>query len=90
MVDFFRRGFQREPSVPEFQPSSFIDEIEEILQARIVARPTPLDQPVHVRAGEGGKLQIEVGLDVYGSSDEVPDPEVQHLIKAAVAEWERR
>ena len=90
MVDFFRRGFQREPSVPEFQPSSFVDEIEAILQTYIAARPTPLDQEVHVKTGEGGKLQIQVGLDVYGSSDEVPDPEIQELIKTAVAEWEKR
>jgi len=91
MVEFFRRGFQPQaPVTPTPGPSSFIDEIEEILQGYIQRRPTPLSYAVHVRTGSDGALQIKVGLNTYSNPDHVPDPEIRKLIKAAAAEWERR
>jgi hypothetical protein len=88
---FFQRGL-RPPSLPtpELGTSSFIDEIEAILQGLIAERTAPLARAVHVSVGPEDRLQIEVGSEVYGSADEVPDPEVQALIRAAVAEWENR
>jgi hypothetical protein len=91
VVEFFRRGFDRsEPTSPVSGPSSFIDEIEEILQARIRRRSEPLPYGVHVKAAEAGGLEIQVGLDTYSSPDEVPDHEIRDLIKASVAEWEQQ
>jgi len=90
MVDFFRRGFQTQPITSAPSPLSFIDEIEAILQQRISQLPAPLSQTVHVRTSSEGRLQIEVGLSVYSSPDEVPDPQIRDLIKASVAEWENR
>jgi len=91
VLEFFRRGFQPPAVVgPAAQPGSFIDEIEAILQQRIADRGAPLPYDVHVKTGPQGKLQIEVGPNVYGSPEQIPDPEVQELIKTAVAEWERR
>ncbi len=91
IVEFFRRGFQpREPVEPLPAPTSFVDEIEEILQRRIAERTTPLSRSVHVRTGPEGLLQIVVGVEVYDSADDIPYPEIKSLIKAAVAEWERR
>ena len=87
---FFSRPFSGPTLEPLPGASVFIDEIEGILQGYIRNRPTPLPNEVHVRSGEDGTLQIEVGLDVYSSPDEVPDPEIRQLIKAAVAEWESR
>ena len=90
MVDYFRRSF--EASGPESAPSptSFIDEIEEILQGYIGGLSTPLSYDVHVLSSETGILQIKVGAHAYSRPDEVPDPQIRQLIKAAVAEWERR
>lgn len=68
---------------------TFIDEIEGILQRMISTAPTPLGKEVHVRTGPDGGLQIEVDGQYFSSSDEVPDPTVRDLIKAAVKEWER-
>jgi hypothetical protein len=91
MVDYFRQGFQRkETSGPASGPTSFIDEIEEILQVSLLALPAPLPYEVHMLSGENGLLRIEVGTNSYGSPDEVPDPQIRQLIKAAVAEWEKR
>jgi hypothetical protein len=88
---FFQRGLQP-PSVstPQPGPSSFVDEVEEILQELITSRATPLSHEVHVSIGAEHRLQVEVGHEVYGSVDELPDPEVRTLIRAAVAEWEKR
>jgi len=91
ILEFFRRGFQPAAVVgPAAQPGSFIDEIEAILQQHISSRGTPLPYDVHVKTGPHGALQIEVGPNVYGSPEQIPDPEVKELIKTAVAEWEKR
>ena len=91
MFEFFRRGFQPAASNPPVaRPTSFIDEIEAILQQRIAALPAPLPREVHVKTGPDGMLRIAVGLDTYSSPDQVPEPEIRDLIKAAVAEWEKR
>jgi len=68
---------------------TFIDEIEEILQRMISTAPTPLGQEVHVGTSPEGGLQIQVGTQYFSSADEVPDPTIRGLIKAAVKEWER-
>lgn len=68
---------------------TFIDEIEAILQRMISTASTPLGKEVHVRTGPDGGLQIQVGGRYFSSSDEVPDPVIRALIKAAVKEWER-
>lgn len=88
ITDYFRRGFQPTPKVEA--PRSFIDEIEEILQAYIERLSEPLPYEVHVMADPEGALQIEVGMDLYSNPDQVPDLKVRKLIKAAVAEWEKR
>jgi pyruvate/2-oxoglutarate dehydrogenase complex dihydrolipoamide acyltransferase (E2) component len=91
MVDYFRQGFQRQGSAePAPSSTSFIDEIEEILQASLLALPASLPYEVHVLGGENGVLRIEVGNSTYNSPDEVPDPQIRQLIKSAVAEWEKR
>jgi hypothetical protein len=90
LVDYFRQGFERRGSAePTPGPTSFIDEIEEILQLHISRLPSPLPVEVHVLTSEDGSLQIEVGLDVYDSADDVPDPQIRQLIQDAVSEWER-
>lgn len=91
LVSYFRQGFERRGSTePVSSSTSFIDEIEEILQDHIARRPAPLPYEVHVRTGPDDALQIRVGSDIYGSPDEVPDPEIRELIRAAVSEWESR
>jgi hypothetical protein len=91
MNAFFRRGFRLTPSTSALpEPGSFIEQIEEILQARLRDLDSPLSHEVHVSAGPEQRLQIRVGSEVYGSLDEVPDPQVRALIQAAVDEWERR
>ncbi len=88
ITTFFRRGLQ--PSAPVQRLPSFIEEIETILQTYIESLPTPLPYEVHMRADRSGTLQIEVGNEVYSSPNDVADEHIRSLIKAAVAEWEKR
>jgi hypothetical protein len=82
-----RRG---KAAKPVTKPRTFVDEIEDILQEFIRESVVPVDKSVHVHTGSDGALEIEVGGQVYESPDDVPDPIVRGLIKAAVDEWERR
>ncbi len=88
LTSFFRRGFQ--PAATTTQPSSFIDQIEAILQRRIADLPQPPPFGVHVQSAPDGTLEIEVDRRIYNSPAEVPDPHIRQLIQDAVAEWERR
>jgi hypothetical protein len=90
LVNYFRQGFEKSaPTAPMPSPTSFIDEIEEILQAHIRRLPSPLPVEVHVRTASDGSLQIEIGVDAYSSAEEVPDPQIRQLIQGAVSEWEK-
>ncbi|MBN1933616.1 MAG: hypothetical protein JW934_03065 [Anaerolineae bacterium] len=85
---FFRRGLQ--PASAPTQPSSFIDQIEAILQRRIENLAQPLPFQVHVQGAPDGTLEIAVGYQIYDSPAQVPDPQIRQLIQDAVAEWEKR
>jgi hypothetical protein len=90
LVNYFRQGFEKNaPTTPMPSPTSFIDEIEEILQTHIRRLPSPLPVEVHVRTGSDGSLQIEVGMDAYSSAEDVPDLQIRQLIQGAVSEWEK-
>ncbi len=47
-------------------------------------------QVVRLLEGPEGSIQVVVGLKLYKSVDEVPDPQIQQLIRQAVMEWEKR
>lgn len=87
-IDLVARAIQPEtrPLVPE---KSIVAQIDEILQEKL--------SESHL-AGKGIRLMehptqgliVMVGLERYEGVDEVPDPEIQSLIREAVAEWEQK
>ena len=89
MMGFLRRRKPQTAAEETEEAGTFIDEIEAILQRMISSAPTPPSEAVHVGTGPDGGLQIQVGLRHFSSADEVPDPTIRDLIKAAVKEWER-
>jgi len=89
ITGFLRRRRPQAAAEEAEAGGTFIDEIEAILQRIISTAPTPLGEEVHVRTGPDGGLQIQVGGRYFSRSDEVPDPAIRGLIKAAVKEWER-
>lgn len=92
-IEFFRRGFaaRRAARLQSDAPSSrsFVEEIEEILQRFIRTYPSFIGKRVHVGTGPGGGIRIQVENEFYDTPDDIPDPEIRGIIKAAIQEWEK-
>lgn len=92
-IEFFRRSFaaRRAARVQDTLPSprSFVEEIEEILQRFLHTYPSFIGKEVHVGTSPGGGIHIRVGKEFYDTPDDIPDPEIRGIIKAAIQEWER-
>ena len=69
--------------------SSIVVQIDAVLQARLIG--TQLGQQgVRLVESTDGAVIVVVGQNRYSGVDEVPQPEVQAAIRAAIAEWEKR
>jgi hypothetical protein len=88
-VDVLARALQPELHVPEPPPLSIAAQVDEILQEMLEDSPLATR---HIRLVElpSKGVAVMVGLDRYESVDEVPDEDIRQMIRAAVAEWERR
>lgn len=81
------RTAERTPEVAK-KPLSMIGQIDEILQRKMTETAgAPLG--VRLVEGAGGSLRVFIGVQSYDFED-VPDAEVKHLIRDAVAEWESK
>lgn len=70
-------------------PLSMVAQIDEILQKNILG--TPLGKlGLKLMETPGGGVTVVVGLQRYAGLGEVPDPEVQAALRAAIAEWEKK
>ncbi len=65
------------------------EEIEAILQRRLLAEPALQDRQVHVTQAPDGTLRIQVDTAFYASPTEVPDPLIRRVLQEAIREWER-
>jgi hypothetical protein len=68
------------------QPTSMIEQINEILQQQLAESPQE-NQAIRLIEGPGGTVRVLVGVHSY-AFDEVPDSDVQKVIREAVAAWE--
>ena len=66
-----------------------VGQIDAILQTRIAGTPLGERGIRLMDSGQGGAA-IYIGLQRYPGLGDVPDPEVQAAIKAAIAEWEAK
>ena len=66
------------------------DEIERLLQLRVDASPDFRQRAVHVRSAPDGGLRFDVDGARYTALDEIPDPQVQALLRAAISDWDAR
>lgn len=91
-VEMFARAFKSDGPPPP--PKSIAAQVDEIVQEM-------LDQPemqnsslrtkgIRLMELPGKGMVVMVGLEQYAGVEDVPDAEVKQLLKAAVAEWERR
>lgn len=64
-----------------------IGEIVAEMQTRI---PSLAQRSIKLQDAPGGGVQFAIDGKVYSDVSEIPDTEVQGLIRAATKEWERR
>lgn len=79
------------PGNPKFPApkDSILDQIENVLQRKLLRNPALSERHIHIGAEPDGSLLIEVDQAVYRSADEVPDEAVRAVIQAAIQDWER-
>lgn len=70
------------------EPVSVVAQIDVILQE--VLQRNGVQRAIHLSEGADGSVQVIVDLKLYKNIEEVPEREIQHLIRQAVAEWEKR
>ncbi|MFZ5856557.1 MAG: hypothetical protein ACOYZ6_06985 [Chloroflexota bacterium] len=80
------------PAAKEEKPATAVNivaQIDEILQARL-AHSSLANHAVRLTESPEGAVIVWVGLKKFAGVGEVPDPEVQAIIRAAIAEWEKK
>ena len=73
----------------EAAPTSMVGQIDAILQTHLANSPLASRGIRLMESPEGGVV-VMVGLDKYNGVSDVPDPQVQAIIRAAIAEWEKK
>lgn len=74
------------PSAPA---GSIVNQIDSILQARLVGTPLE-DRGVFLAQSSEGGVMVYVGLTKYMGIDDVPDPAIKAAIREAITEWENK
>ena len=74
---------------PPAAPLSIVSQIDEILQARLASSPLA-DRGIKLQESPDGGVIVMVGSQKFAGVGEVTDPEVQSVIRAATAEWEKK
>ncbi|MCB8985979.1 MAG: hypothetical protein H6659_19275 [Ardenticatenaceae bacterium] len=86
LVDFTETGDVKPRVEPAKQPT-IAEQIDAILQQLVSADPKLSSQSIHLRQDPVGGLRIEVNGKIYEKPTDIPDKDVQTLIKTAVKEW---
>ncbi|PWH15663.1 MAG: hypothetical protein DDG60_05405 [Anaerolineae bacterium] len=70
------------------KPPSIVALIDEFLQKRLEVSAFA-ERDIHLEEGPLGEVIVFVGKTRYASVNDVPDPEIQAMIKAAIKDWEK-
>lgn len=87
-IDVLSRAVQAETKVKPVE-KSIAAQIDEILQEKLEVSPLQ-GRAIRLMELPGKGMVVLVGLDQYDGVDAVPDPEIRDLIRACVAEWEKK
>ena len=78
-----------DPKKPAPPPLSIVEQINSILQSRMMNTPLArMDIRLH-ESHEGG-VEVMVGLKKYDTVDDVPDANIKSAIRSAIEEWEKK
>jgi hypothetical protein len=73
----------------EFKALSIIAQIDHVFQTRIVGTPYE-EMGIRIFEGSVGSVEVKIGANRYASIDDVPDADIKNMIRAAIAEWEKK
>ena len=76
-------------SAPTTGPLSVAKQIDAILQKHLAADPALANRDIHLKQSDEG-LRIVVDNQAFKRPADVPDKQVQLVLKMALQEWEAR
>ena len=77
-----------EEGEPEVKMLSVVDEVNDILQKKLHGSPLA-GKGIHLMENHNKEIRFWVGLNSFNDVEEIPDPEVRHIIDESVREWEK-
>lgn len=80
------RAAERMPKEEAKKPTSMVEQINAILQRKLV-EASGTTRGIRLVEGSAGALRVYLGLQSY-SFEDVPDADVKRMIREAVAEWD--
>jgi hypothetical protein len=72
----------------EPKPKSIVAMIDDVLQKKLETSPLK-SKKISLEDGPHGEVIVVVDADRYEGVDQVPDPQVQAIIRESIAEWDR-
>ena len=72
----------------EPKPMTIVGMIDDVLQKKLVTSPLQ-GRKIKLEDGLHGEVVVLVDADRYVGVDQVPDPQVQAIIRELIAEWDR-
>lgn len=87
-ADVLIRAAQAGQAKPS-QPKSLVEQIDEVLQEMLAQSPLPAGE-IHLAENADLGLEVRLGSQYYDGIEAVPDENARQIIRAAIAEWQRR
>ena len=88
-INVFARAIQADARAPVPPPKSIAAQVDEILQEMLKGSDLE-SRAIRLLELPGKGMVVMIGLDQYDGVGSVPDEAIRTMIRAAVAEWEKR
>jgi len=72
----------------EPKPKTIVGMIDDVLQKKLESSPLK-SKKIKLEDGLHGEVIVVVGAEHYEGVDRVPDPQIQSIIREAIAEWDK-
>ena len=80
----------RADSTSTSRPLQLVDEIDDLLQKRLLERPDLAKRGIRLTRDIEGRPLIYVGTQPYRSADEIPDDDARAFIQETIHVWEKQ